>query len=114
MDRLTHKYNLPAFSTLIMDENLIFGPDHMRDPMSFMGLDIRILQENFAKMKQIRIKISENERPKPYANMEIRLWNPPTVALKSQVDLSYPIRMLTQDRQFVKSFKGKILVINCK
>ena len=77
--------------------------------MNFMGLDIRVLQENFAKLKQIRIKISENEKPKPYANMEIRLWNPPTVALKSQVDLSYPIRMLTQDRQFVKSFKGRII-----
>ena len=75
--------------------------------MSFMGLDIRLLQENYAKLKQIRIKVSENEKPKPYANMEIRLWNPTTVALRSQVDLSYPIRMLTQDRQFVKNFKGE-------
>ena len=73
-----------------------------------MGLDIRILQENYNQLKNIRLNISENEKPKPYANMEIRIWNPPTVALKSMVDLAYPFRLLSNDRLFVKSLKGKI------
>ena len=41
--------------------------------------------------------------------MEFKLWNPPTVALKQVIDQSYPNRLLTQDRQFVKNLSGKIL-----
>ena len=94
-----------------MDENYSFGQNVNRmGPSGFMGLDIRILQENYNQLKNIRLNISENEKPKPYANMEIRIWNPPTVALKSMVDLSYPFRLLNHDRLFVKSLKGKFVV----
>ena len=97
---------LPPFSTLILDEMYSFGQDVNRQN-GFMGLDVRLLQENYKKLKSIRLNISENEKPKPYANMEIKIWNPPTTALKTMVDLAYPLRMLNQDKMFVKNLKGK-------
>ena len=102
---MTRKSDLPPFSTLIMDEIYNLGQNVNRRS-GFMGLDIRLLQENFKKLKNIRLNISENEKPKPYANMEIRIWNPPTTALKTMVDLAYPLRMLTHDKMFVKNLKG--------
>ena len=102
---MTKKAELPPYSTLIMDDIYHLG-QNVNKKGGFMNLDIRLLQENFKKLKSIRLKISENEKPKPYANMEIRIWNPPTNALKTMVDLAYPLRMLNQDKMFVKNLKG--------
>lgn len=87
--------------------DLVVNGDNVGSGNRFMGLDIDTLKENFNNLKNIRMFISENERPKPYANLEFRLWNPPTVALAEVIDQSYPIRMMTQDRQFIKNLSGK-------
>ena len=103
---MTRKVDLPPYSTLILNEVYNFG-QHVNKSSGFMGLDVGLLQENYKKLKSIRLNIAENEKPKPYANMEIKIWNPPTTALKTMVDLAYPLRMLNQDKMFVNNMKGK-------
>ena len=97
-----------------MSELVLNGEKIGAFPNRFMGLDTDTLRENFNNLKSIRMHITDNEKPKPYANLEIRIWNPPTVALKEVIDQAYPIRMLTQDRQFIKNLSGKDKISNHK
>ena len=74
-----------------------------------MGLDTHQMEENLAGLRRMRFLITNQESVKPYANMEIRLMYPPTMAMKEVVDFSYPARLLTKDKQFVKNLAGNIL-----
>ena len=80
----------------------------------FLGIDTSQLAINFATLKKIRIQITNSESVKPYASLEFRLYSPPTMALKEIVDFSYPVRMLTRDKQFYDSLSGKSLLFKLK
>ena len=71
-----------------------------------MGLNTNQIDENFAGLKKIRIQITDVDSVKPYANLEFRLFTPPTMALKEIVDPSYPARLLASDKQLVKNLSG--------
>ena len=73
----------------------------------FLGLETNQMEENFAGLRRMKFLITNDESAKPYANMEIRLMYPPTMAMKEVVDYSYPARLLTKDKQFVKNMAGK-------
>ena len=74
----------------------------------FLGLDTSQMEENLAGLKRMKFLITNDESVKPYANLEIRLMYPPTMAMKEVVDYSYPARLLTKDKQFVKNMSGKL------
>lgn len=77
----------------------------------FMGLSKEQMLANFAGLKRMKFLVTNEESVKPYANMEIRLFYPPTMAMTEVVDYSYPARLLTRDKQFVKNMAGRELCI---
>ena len=76
-----------------------------------MGLNKDQMRENFAALKRMKFLLTNEESVKPYANMEIRLFFPPTMAMTEVVDYSYPARLLTRDKQYVKNMSGEIEIV---
>ena len=79
-----------------------------------MGINVKQLEDNFATMRSFKMLITDTDSTKPYANLEYRLYAPPTNALKEIVDPGYPLRLLTRDRQFITNLSGKYCILNTK
>ena len=103
----TIKSNAPDVTNVSLTNVVINGKLMTERRNLFMGLDENQIKENLAALKRKKFIISDDESVKPYANLEIRLVYPPTRSLKEVVDYSYPMRVLTKDKQFVKNMAGK-------
>ena len=103
----TVKTNAPPVTNVSLTNVVINGKQVTERNNMFMGLDVIQIRENLAALKRRKFIISDDETVKPYANLEIRLIYPPTRSLKEVVDYSYPLRVLTKDKQFVKNMAGK-------
>ena len=101
--------NAPAVTTLDLTNIVINGRKLSERTNTFMGLDSKQILANFADLKRKKFLVTNEEAVKPYANMEIRLFYPPTMAMSEVVDYSYPARMLTRDKQFVKNMAGELI-----
>ena len=101
----------PAVTNVSLTNVVINGRKVADRSNMFMGLDEHQIKENLAALKRVKFLISDDETVKPYANLAIRLLYPPTRALKEVVDYSYPMRVLTKDKQFVKNMAGKLYKI---
>ena len=72
-----------------------------------MGMKVDQLKSNFSTLKSFRMLITDTDSTKPYANLEYRLFAPPTMAMKEIVDPGYPNRLLIRDKQFIQNLNGK-------
>ena len=98
--------NAPPATSVNLTKIVINGKPVSERTNNFMGLDVRQIRENLSALKRKKFLISDDETIKPYANLEVRLRYPPTRSLKEVVDYSYPTRVLTKDKQFVKNMAG--------
>ena len=76
---------------------------------SFMGINVKQLEANMATMKTFKMLITDSDSTKPYANLEYKLFAPPTMALKEIVDPGYPARLLTRDKQFINNLSSELM-----
>ena len=102
------KSDAPAVTNVSLTNIVIDGKNVRNRSNTFMGLNESQIRDNLAALKKMKFLISDDETVKPYANLEIRLLYPPTRSLKEVVDYSYPMRVLTKDKQFVKNMAGKL------
>lgn len=97
----------PEVTNIDLTNIVINGRKVAERSKTFLGLSTDQIENNFAELKRKKFLVTNDETVKPYASMEVRLLYPPTMAMKEVVDYSYPTRVLTKDKQFVKNMAGQ-------